>query len=121
MIFLRWFERQAGCGLLRCGSRSGSPISRETLLLRGAVMKNYLLLGIPTAVLFGCLLAAGSARAQGDAEVEGKFIAMLKNATLKGSWAPVTGGRLGGEKGDDSYKIARVEKGEGGKWNVVSV
>lgn len=72
--------------------------------------------------LAACIfVAAGSARAQGDAEVEAKFIAMLKNATLKGSWAPVAGGRLGAEKGDDSYKIARVEKGEGGKWSVISV
>ena len=81
-------------------------------------MNNYWL---PCAAVLGCLLAAAPAAAQGDAEVEGKFIAMLKNATLKGSWAPVTGGRLGGEKSDDSYKIARVEKKEDGKWSVVSV
>src|SRR5262245_43349928 len=76
-----------------------------------------------TAMAFAaCLFAATeSACAQGDGDVEAKFIAMLKNATLKGTWAPVTGGKLGGEKGDDSYKIARVEKGEGGKWSVVSV
>jgi hypothetical protein len=73
-------------------------------------------------LIAACLLQfASSARAQGDAEVEAKFIAMLKNATLKGTWAPVTGGRLGSEKGDDSYKIARVEKGADGKWSVVSV
>lgn len=59
--------------------------------------------------------------AQGDAEVEAKFIAMLKNATLKGTWAPVAKGKLGGERGDDSYRIARVEKKEDGKWAVVSV
>jgi hypothetical protein len=58
---------------------------------------------------------------QGDADVEAKFIAMLKNATLKGSWAPISQGRLGGERGDDGYRIARVEKGEGGKWSIVSV
>jgi len=62
-----------------------------------------------------------TASAQGDAEVEAKFVAMLKNATLKGTWAPVAGGKLGGEKGNDSYQIARVEKGEGDKWSVVSV
>ena len=61
------------------------------------------------------------AHAQGDGDVEAKFIAMLKNATLKGTWAPVAGGQLGKDKGDDSYKIAHVEKGEGGKWSVVSV
>lgn len=65
--------------------------------------------------------AAEPVRAQGDAEVEAKFVAMLKNATLKGTWAPVQQGRLGGERGDDSYRIARVEKGEDGKWTVVSI
>lgn len=71
------------------------------------------------------LLIAGaapeSARAQGEGEVEAKFVAMLKGATLKGSWAPVQQGRLGGERGDDSYRIARVEKLENGKWNIVSI
>jgi hypothetical protein len=70
-----------------------------------------------------CCLFANTrpALAQGDADVETKFIAMLKNATLKGSWAPIAQGRLGGERGDDGYRIARVEKGEGGKWSIVSV
>ena len=62
-----------------------------------------------------------AAFAQGDAGVEAKFIAMLKNATLKGSWAPVQQGKLGAEKGNDSYRIARVEKAEGGKWSIVSI
>lgn len=34
---------------------------------------------------------------------------------------PVAQGRLGSEKGNDSYRIARVEKAEGGKWTVVSI
>lgn len=72
--------------------------------------------------LVACLFATPrSAAAQGDPDVEAKFIAMLKNATLKGSWAPVQQGRLGAEKGDDSYRIARVEKAEGGQWSIVSV
>lgn len=70
--------------------------------------------------LLACLFVTGSVVAQGDAEVEAKFIAMLKNATLKGTWAPVTQGKLGGEKGDDNYRIARVEKVEGDKWSIVS-
>jgi hypothetical protein len=74
------------------------------------------------AAMIVCVLAAtGSAVAQGDGDVEAKFIAMLKNATLKGTWAPIQQGRLGNEKGDDSYRIARVEKAEGGKWSIVSV
>jgi hypothetical protein len=59
--------------------------------------------------------------AQGNASVESKFIDMLKNATLKGTWAPVAKGKLGTERGDDSYRIARVEKTDAGKWTVVSV
>jgi hypothetical protein len=46
---------------------------------------------------------------------------MLKNAALKGSWAPVTQGRLGAEKGGDSYRIARAEKKDDGKWSIVSL
>lgn len=67
------------------------------------------------------LALAGVTAAQGDGDVEAKFIAMLKNATLKGTWAPVQGGKLGGEKGNDSYRIARVEKKDGAKWSIVSV
>lgn len=68
-----------------------------------------------TTLLAMTFAPAASAFAQGDAEVEAKFIAMLKNATLKGTWAPVQKGKLGAENGDDSYRIARVEKGEEGK------
>lgn len=46
------------------------------------------------------------------------FAAMLENATLEGTWAPVAGDRVGEEKAD-RYQIARaVEKG-GGKWDIV--
>jgi hypothetical protein len=72
-------------------------------------------------LLAASVMPAAPILAQGDGDVEAKFIAMLKNATLKGTWAPVAGGQLGKEKGDDSYKIARVEKGEGDKWKVVSI
>jgi hypothetical protein len=72
--------------------------------------------------LAACLSATSqSVVAQGDGDIEAKFIAMLKNATLKGSWAPIQQGRLGGEKGNDSYRIARVEKLDGGKWSIVSI
>jgi hypothetical protein len=84
-------------------------------------MKNSVPFCLSLLTLIACLLAAGSARAQGDADVEAKFIAMLKNATLKGTWAPVAQGKLGGEKGDDNYRIARVEKIEGSKWSIVSL
>src|SRR3954469_10837364 len=85
-------------------------------------MKKSVSLGCCLVAAFASLLAApGSAVAQGDADVEAKFIAMLTNATLTGTWAPVAGGQLGKEKGDDSYKIARVEKSDRDKWKVVSV
>jgi hypothetical protein len=85
-------------------------------------MNRFLPTLLSLAALAFCSFAnPGAAQAQGDADIETKFIAMLKNATLQGSWAPISQGRLGGERGDDSYRIARVEKGEGGKWSIVSV
>lgn len=78
-------------------------------------------LGFLGVVVLYALSTPPLARAQGSADVEEKFVAMLKNATLKGTWAPVSQGKLGGEKGNDSYRIARAEKGKDGKWAVVSV
>ena len=62
-----------------------------------------------------------SSLAQGNPNVEANFIAMLKNATLKGTWAPVQQGQLGAQRADDGYRIARVEKKEGDKWVLVSL
>jgi len=79
------------------------------------------------AIRFNCFLlaftiAAGvSSLAQGNTNVEANFIAMLKNATLKGTWAPVQQGQLGAQKADEGYRIARVEKKEGDKWLLVSL
>lgn len=73
------------------------------------------------SVFFGLFAMSRFAVAQGDADVENKFIAMLKNATLKGTWAPVQKGKLGNEKGDDSYRIARVVKASDNKWSVISI
>jgi len=53
------------------------------------------------------------------ATLEAAFSAMLENATLKGSWVPVTGGATGGEKAD-GYQIARAEKIDGHQWRIVS-
>jgi hypothetical protein len=58
-------------------------------------------------------------RAQGNSDVEANFIAMLKNATLKGTWAPVQQAQLGASRKDDGYRIARVEKKDGDKWMLV--
>ena len=83
-------------------------------------MKSHL--ALLTACLFAAWIATPSFLfAQGDGDVEAKFTAMLKHATLKGTWAPVAGGKLGAEKGNDTYQIARAEKSADGKWSVVSV
>jgi len=71
-----------------------------------------------------CLLIAcggTAAYTQGDDGIEAKFIASLAKATLKGTWAPVQQGKLGNERGDDSYRIARVERIDQEKWTVVSI
>jgi hypothetical protein len=46
------------------------------------------------------------------------FSAMLENATLEGTWAPVAGDRVGEEKGD-RYQIARAVEKDGEKWDIV--
>jgi hypothetical protein len=73
------------------------------------------------AILLGWMTSSSIAVAADDADAEAKFIAMLKNATLKGTWAPVSQGKLGGEKGNDTYRIARVEKKDGDNWSIVSL
>jgi len=73
------------------------------------------------ALIVALCACVGIARADDDADIEARFIAMLKNSTLKGSWAPVQKGRQGGERGDDNYRIARVEKSKEGTWSIVSV
>lgn len=84
-------------------------------------MKNLLRHGVLVVLFLLIASATRPAAAQGNAESEAKFVAMLKNATLKGTWAPVAQGRLGADKGDDSYRIARVEKMEGDNWRVISI
>lgn len=76
-------------------------------------MKNFLLYGFVLSFLL--LNSQMPAHAQGSSEVEAKFVAMLKNATLKGSWAPVQQEQLGASRKDDGYRIAKVEKKEGDK------
>lgn len=84
-------------------------------------MRNARCLLAMVVAVCGWLFRVDSASAQGAGDVEAKFVAMLKNATLKGTWAPVQQGKLGGERGNDTYRIARAEKGEGGKWAIVSL
>src|SRR6185503_12680934 len=73
-----------------------------------------------SVLLFVLLITSQlSALAQGSSEVETNFVALLKNATLKGTWAPVQQAQLGTARKDDGYRIARVEKKEGDKWMLV--
>jgi hypothetical protein len=76
---------------------------------------------LPRGVLPFVLLLASQlpAPAQGSSNVETNFVAMLKNATLKGTWAPVQQAQLGPSRKDDDYRIARVEKKDGDKWMLV--
>src|SRR6187431_2624495 len=71
--------------------------------------------------LLATLVLTSLARAQGDPDMESKFIAMVKNSTLKGTWAPIMGGQLGSEKKDEAYRIVRAEKKEGDQWAIVSL
>ena len=75
---------------------------------------------IRSVLLFVLLLTSQlPALAQGSSDAETNFVAMLKNATLKGTWAPVQQAQLGGSRKDDGYRIARVEKKDGDKWSLV--
>ena len=47
------------------------------------------------------------------------FQAMLKNATLNGSWAPVAKGAVGNDR-KDGYRIVRAVPKGGDDWNIVS-
>ena len=71
--------------------------------------------------LFATLVFRSFGFAQGDPGMEAKFVAMVKDSTLKGTWAPVMGGQLGAEKKDEGYRIARAEKKEGDKWVIVTL
>ena len=73
-------------------------------------------------LLLAFLIGSGaSAFGQGTTNSEAVFIAMLKNATLKGTWAPVAQNQLGSQRTDEGYRIARVEKKDADNWVVVSL
>ncbi len=71
--------------------------------------------------LFATLIFTSFGFAQGDPGMEAKFVAMVKDSTLKGTWAPVMSGQLGAEKKDEGYRIARAEKKDGDKWVIVTL
>ncbi len=82
-------------------------------------MKNYLSLALLLIAIPGFSLAETKAEKPDLNGLETKFAAMLENATLKGSWAPIAKQQLGDEKAD-GYRIVRAEKKKGNQWNIVS-
>lgn len=82
-----------------------------------AIMKKVILSSFLLLVLLFNLQLPGLA--QGSSDVETNFIAMLKNATLKGTWAPVQQAQMGASQKDEGYRIAKVEKKDGDKWTLV--
>ena len=67
------------------------------------------------------IAASVTTLAQGDTNSEPRFIAMLKNATLKGTWAPVAQNQMGAQRQDEGYRIARAEKREGDNWAIITI
>lgn len=49
---------------------------------------------------------------------EARFKTLFTKATLSGRWAPLRDGKLGEERGGDSYHIVGVTKGAGDTWIV---
>ena len=72
-------------------------------------------------ICFAAFLFAGPGRADAEdaAALEAAFIEMLKNATLEGTWVPISGADAGEQK-VDRYHVVRAEKIDGDQWHIVS-
>ena len=77
-------------------------------------MKALLLITTTLAIL----TAAPTAQAANE-DAENAFSAMLKNATLNGTWAPIDKSLLGDDQ-KDGYEIVSATKKEGDVWVLVS-
>ncbi len=73
---------------------------------------------ITVGCAFGFAFAEVAGADEGKA-AEAAFVAMLKDATLKGTWAPVRDGTQGTDR-PDGYRIVRAEKVEGDRWHLVT-
>ncbi len=82
-------------------------------------MKKPTLPLILSAALVFAFAPGGAYAEEPEADAAPAFAAMLTDATLKGSWAPIDGGALGDEKGD-GYEIVSAKKKEGDVWVIVS-
>lgn len=87
---------------LRCSMKNISPVVLLLLVALGSLP-------------FSTVKAADD----DGAALEAGFVAMLKNATLEGSWVPVQGGKPGDQK-VDRYQVVRAEKVEGDQWHIVA-
>lgn len=69
------------------------------------------------------LLLAPLARAAAEEPerktMEERFSAMLENAALNGTWAPIDK-RLLGDDHDDKYRIVRARRKDGDRWVILS-
>ncbi|MBX3745386.1 MAG: hypothetical protein KF833_08750 [Verrucomicrobiae bacterium] len=70
-------------------------------------------------LLIALLAAPVAGLSQGSPDVEARFVALLTNATLKGTWAPLQSNQPGASRQDDGYRIARVTKKDGDQWSLV--
>lgn len=71
------------------------------------------------SILLFSIANLASAQEKSTTDLEAEFSAMLKNATLKGSWVPIQQGSTGEEK-SDAYQVVRATKRKGDLWEIVS-
>jgi hypothetical protein len=83
------------------------------------MMKSYCSLFLPLLAAACCVFSDTAVAEDDAAELEVVFIAMLKNASLEGTWVPIQGGQSSGQKAD-RYSVVRAEKVEGDQWHIVS-
>lgn len=98
-------------------------IPRRFSSLRAAALSTALA-AVAVAAPLPALAQQGDARSPGageeaPAKAEEAFAAMLTDATLNGTWAPIDKSLLGDDR-KDGYHIVRATKKEGDQWILVS-
>lgn len=71
-----------------------------------------------TLLALFCLVLLPALAAQGEDMNAASFSTMLENATLEGTWAPLTGNPGAADK-PDRYRIVRAEAKGGDQWSIV--
>jgi len=72
---------------------------------------------LAATVAIACFTALTAFAEDSKSDQEAKFVALLKDATLQGRWAPLKDGQLGPEK-EDTYQIVSAQKLEGERWQI---